>query len=704
MSYRKDDDDNSVFPTRSPFSIGSANERQMLDSVGGADGFRTKIRVSADGETTTLLRTRNGWPTFTTISNKKPVPVDAGLYTSFFFGCPTSTSHAGGYNPPHAPPYDGAYSVWSDYHTYTAPPSAAPGATPEFTPTYTVPESRGSTTWFGAIEQGDGDNKTPLVVSWHWSDVRGGKYTRYPKASPYDSIDGQQYFEWTSLPNHNQTVSFASSFGRSPRVYIGANLHVDVSQVVDSAALRMTPLGYSLYVVSENRLYTSAGWEAVFDVLPGGGISVKSSISPATESSLSVLTLVGTIPLPSTVSAWKIRQIPLFNRQCTKVTFIADTTVSSVARASVIEVDVDTLVSSVAFTAADYIVEGIGTHSDISTLPYTENLSVGPGRRTVVPLASDYDASTGALVWLTGEVTRTVGARSTYQSANNSTGSPAPPTWTLTADANAWWEEDADSIVAKLSHSAAGVLHTETFTGTAHTSSVSSISGSTERWFSGGGYISGAHTKTVASSWTAGTFQLSTQGWMLLGVDLRHKCVVANIDHGAVSRPAGASSGPYTQTDFSEYKKVIVAFGAVVRVIQGGVFPPGSTPVAGNPDDTTSHDMPIWLTAPSDPYPLPGATGAESLDPGVPSTIPPSYVYESGGYSAMPFCRVAVDPLGRVAYFGACDTPSYHSPIKYEGFVFRTGGANTEHQLPVSKYAPGSYSTIVGAVFFPEQP
>ena len=59
------DDDNfgGIFPTRTGTPTGSANERKMLDSIGGSDGFRTQQKTNSDGSVT-MLRTRNGMPEF----------------------------------------------------------------------------------------------------------------------------------------------------------------------------------------------------------------------------------------------------------------------------------------------------------------------------------------------------------------------------------------------------------------------------------------------------------------------------------------------------------------------------------------------------------------------------------------------------------------------------------------------------------------
>lgn len=54
-----------IFPTRFGVPNGKNTERAMLDRLGGSEGYRTQVRLNADGSTTTL-RTRNGAPKFTT--------------------------------------------------------------------------------------------------------------------------------------------------------------------------------------------------------------------------------------------------------------------------------------------------------------------------------------------------------------------------------------------------------------------------------------------------------------------------------------------------------------------------------------------------------------------------------------------------------------------------------------------------------------
>lgn len=54
-----------LFPTRTGEASGTANERKMLDAIGGSDSFRTRIETTDSGATV-MLRTKNGMPQFST--------------------------------------------------------------------------------------------------------------------------------------------------------------------------------------------------------------------------------------------------------------------------------------------------------------------------------------------------------------------------------------------------------------------------------------------------------------------------------------------------------------------------------------------------------------------------------------------------------------------------------------------------------------
>lgn len=83
-----DDKFGMIWPTRTGDPIGGSRERQMLDAIGGADSFRTRVSQNPDGSTT-IMRTKNGMPHFETVSPYR-IPATT-IVTHYLFGieCPT---------------------------------------------------------------------------------------------------------------------------------------------------------------------------------------------------------------------------------------------------------------------------------------------------------------------------------------------------------------------------------------------------------------------------------------------------------------------------------------------------------------------------------------------------------------------------------------------------------------------------------------
>lgn len=75
MAMYDDDNFGGIFPTRTGTPTGSANERKMLDSIGGSEGFRTQQKTNSDGSVT-MLRTRNGMPEFSRTDTEPPATID----------------------------------------------------------------------------------------------------------------------------------------------------------------------------------------------------------------------------------------------------------------------------------------------------------------------------------------------------------------------------------------------------------------------------------------------------------------------------------------------------------------------------------------------------------------------------------------------------------------------------------------------------
>lgn len=83
-----DDKFGRIWPTRQGAAIGGARERQMLDAIGGSEGFRTRISYNADGSVTEL-RTKGGMPQFITLPGERAAPEEDHLTPLFAVECPT---------------------------------------------------------------------------------------------------------------------------------------------------------------------------------------------------------------------------------------------------------------------------------------------------------------------------------------------------------------------------------------------------------------------------------------------------------------------------------------------------------------------------------------------------------------------------------------------------------------------------------------
>lgn len=88
------DEDGWGFNTRDGVPTGHANERTMLEAIGGRDQIRTKIITNPDGGTT-MLRTRGGFPVFTTTETQVTEVIARLLYGCI--GVPVSLTNLNGY-------------------------------------------------------------------------------------------------------------------------------------------------------------------------------------------------------------------------------------------------------------------------------------------------------------------------------------------------------------------------------------------------------------------------------------------------------------------------------------------------------------------------------------------------------------------------------------------------------------------------------
>lgn len=130
-----------VFPTRNGVAIGAAGERAMLDAIGGANQIRTRLTLNPDGSTT-LLRTRNGMPEFTTLgtsSAKKGGDVPSIEAARGFIAHVTGASVAALFSPYTLEVINNKFVVVG--HSYTVQSFASP---------YNVPAAD-STNWYDVI-------------------------------------------------------------------------------------------------------------------------------------------------------------------------------------------------------------------------------------------------------------------------------------------------------------------------------------------------------------------------------------------------------------------------------------------------------------------------------------------------------------------------------------------------------------------------
>lgn len=156
MSYK--DGDWSIFPTRTGIATGSANERQMLDAIGGAESFRTRLMNNADGSTT-LLRTKGGMPQFETMPAATSIEIVKKLGVCFF-AMPFDNANLYGYSPMG----DGRFwhlckDVYAADFTYPA----THGSSGKYKLSPFSADSFGNMTWFSdAVKSSEGY----VIVSW----------------------------------------------------------------------------------------------------------------------------------------------------------------------------------------------------------------------------------------------------------------------------------------------------------------------------------------------------------------------------------------------------------------------------------------------------------------------------------------------------------------------------------------------------------
>lgn len=151
-----------IFPTRTGSAAGSANERKMLDALGGSEGFRTKLQNNADGSIT-MLRTKNGQPQFSTISPRPTEGVES--LGGFVFQPKDGTEDPVATIEPQA--WDAAFFKTTEYATSPASQLLRPIKTVQRSPEIKLHTKRKAkpVSWTGRSALDSGEEKE-CVVSW----------------------------------------------------------------------------------------------------------------------------------------------------------------------------------------------------------------------------------------------------------------------------------------------------------------------------------------------------------------------------------------------------------------------------------------------------------------------------------------------------------------------------------------------------------
>lgn len=711
MSWSEDDWGKPFFPTRFGSPQGHATERKMLDAVGGFGGIRTKIRTNPDGSTT-ILKTRGGMPVFTT--TPAPVhlvktPIVLAL-TSAFYGIPTSVSNPAGYVPttPYIP--DGQFATWDNYHeTPGTQPNPFGGSNPVFEQRESTFYARGSTTWYGDVMCG-GER---VVVGWHHGDVRYGHFTRHPLGNVYYPED-LQYYEWNSFPANNYLLQYGSVSARARFIFIGQYLRVDIGTQysIDSAALKQTANGYSMFFVDGLSLYESTGWEVCFGTKSDGSKFIKKSLASEDIAAIkSSITLIGSFSVPAPYSNGAFRQAPFFNHDATKAITVADV---DYQYSAVIEYDIPTLSAAQKARSYWYTIKPQGTSGNYG---YTVNYESQGGERRIQMLAADYDANTGEPVWLFVDRSYRTGGLLINLTPTTTSGSRPG---TITISGGGTKVTNGNKVEVKIVHSKYGIMVNDVIVDETNDKIL-------ETTISRSGSIT---YDSVYNQYASGSFTYNTDDVShankVVGVsnvclqsgDIRRSTFIVDtffIEQEMQSFTASqtlvyTSSGidtsersSYSITTSHKIKRYIVAFGALVRT-QNSIEKTSaytmqevnSSIPSGIPSSDPVYDKEL------------GNFNSELVDESANKVncVPESYIaLNLDGYivrTAQPYTKVAVDPKGRIAYLSGANMQSYHTPISYEAFVFKSGASVVESLIPDQKYAPGALSTIVQPVFYSE--
>ena len=736
-----DDKFGRIWPTRQGNAIGGARERQMLDAIGGSEGFRTRYSYNADGSTTEM-RTKDGMPQFVTTKKKKVA--SSVTYESVFFCTPSSTIYQSGYTPTGAL---GPVSEWFNWHLASTIPAAHGGADPvlsafaayEAGADGAAKVSPGNITWYGDVKIAD---DVPVVLSWHGGGIRAGRYDRVNWSSGVMQLTRSKIDTWDYVPSGMSGFVLKSEMPSSastptvtcyPWVWIGGVARIkgvnNGSAIpVYSAGVRAAGAGYELVVISTNYVYVGA-----IDLLTtiNGGLTVN----PALDGTDIEVGLICGVTLSAT---YNLLQWPYMNAAATKAAYLVNTyTTPTGPQNALYEVDLVTGSSTAVTGTTNTLVQSnpASTGTDYSATNSLVILPPGATGPAIQTIDNEIHADQGAAVFGTRIDTTTVvaadyiGSQLVYLTCKH-TRLPARQEVSINRDyeyhanfpANAFTLAASDTSQntsypaaenLELIHSTFGSVFVDA-SGTQGGGKIDLSYGST---FSGVGTWHAPYTLTTTTTGAAGT-----RGFRLYNADLRRNSylfaiycdqivfdnsqwangyIAYNYNDGSAIR--NITTEGYTTSETQEYKLRVVTIigGEKIYDESKDVFAPVVTTDA-------------WSN-PAVPY---SASGAPVLSPLSlsPAGSTTTYAAEIGfaytfwdqpgasGQQCPKVAHLTHANDGTIAYVGYTGHAGMHSVnTRREAFVFGASAPRTVGTIPANTYAPGSEDTLASPVFFPKR-